>query len=225
MTKTLTILLLFPFFVHSQYQKILLQDYNFLGVDGEVRTLRQSNDTLYVLKCYIDRPCQPKPSNHYKIISSTKEFGIIILKLEGLDTISLTTDPYPVSRYSTLALKDVDSNKLGYLPIDFGFTKTQIDTLHTNIPLLRNKFFFTFFSNEYVKKLSHLKKITTKKEVLELIELSKSDKFKRLAESYSKTNTRDMYGSGFSAELFNQACIIKGYNPIGAGPAVDLLMK
>jgi hypothetical protein len=225
MIKTLTILLLLPFIVHSQSQKILFQDYSFLGIDGEVRTLRQSSDTLYELKCYIDRPCLVKPQNHYKILSSAKEIGIIILKLERLDTISMTTDPYPAARYLILALKEVDNKKLGYLPINYGLTKTQIDTVHTDVQLLRNNFFFTFFSSEYIKELALLKKITTKEQVMEIIELFKTDKFKPLAESYVKTKTGDMYGSGFSAELLNQACIIKGYNPIGAGLVVDSLMK
>ncbi len=225
MIKTLLILLLFPFIGYTQGQKVLLQNYSFLITDGEVKKLHQSNDTLYELKCYINRPCQPRPEAHYRILSSTKTEDFTILKLECLDTIALTTNHYPETRYSTLALKGVDSNHMGYLPLVLGLTKKQLDTIKTNIHSLKDKFFFTFYSDSYLKEISRLKKVTTKSEAMEIIEASKSDKYKSLAESYSNTETRDMYAAGFSAELLNRICIEKGYSPIGAGRAIDKLMK
>jgi hypothetical protein len=114
---------------------------------------------------------------------------------------------------------------MGYLPLVLGLTKKQLDTIKTNIHSLKDKFFFTFYSDSYLKEISRLKKVTTKSEAMEIIEASKSDKYKSLAESYSNTETRDMYAAGFSAELLNRICIEKGYSPIGAGRAIDKLMK
>jgi hypothetical protein len=76
-------------------QMILPEDYNFLIIDGEVNKFHQSNDTLYNLQCYISQPCQPKPSDHYKILSVQGSGKYKILKLEKLDTIPLTNDPTP----------------------------------------------------------------------------------------------------------------------------------
>ena len=225
MLKTFLILLFLPFVGCSQGQQLLLQDYSFLLTDGEVTKLNQSNDTLSELKCYIDRPCQPRPDKHYKILSSNKTGEFVILKLERLDTIPLTTNPYPATRYSVLALKNIDNKQLGYLPLIPGLTRQQLDTVQTDIESLKEKFFFTFFSDTYLKELSALKKLTTKDEAQEIIEVAKGDKFKTFVAKYSKTETRDMYASGLSAEILNRACLEKGYSPIGAGRAINTLMR
>ena len=226
MRKALLILLLLPFVGCSQEQKPLLyQDYSFLVTDGEVTKLHRSNDTLYELKCYIDQPCQPKPAKHYKILSSNKTGDFTIIKVERLDTIPLTSDPYPAARYYVLALKDVSDKQLGYLPLVFSVTKKQLDTIQTNGQSLEGKFFFTYFSDSYLKELSTLKKLTTKDEVSQIIQAAKSEKYKPLAQSYANTETKDMYNAGFSAELLSRVCIENGYSPIGAGRIIEKLMK
>lgn len=213
-----------PVIGHSQGQKILKQDYNFLVVDGEISKLHQSHDTLYELHCYVNQPCQTIPEHHYKIISYSKKDVFTILKLEQLDTIPLTTNPYPKTRYSTLALREINHKHLGYLPLVLGLTKNEVDTIKTNA-LLEDKFFFTWFSDSYLKELSTLKQVTTKEDVDKLVETLKGDKFKTLIKRYEKTKIFDMYGSGISAELLNRACIEKGYNPIGAGRIINKLMR
>jgi len=225
MLKALLGFLLLSFVVYSQKQKVLPQDYSFPGTDSGVMKLHQSNDTLYELRCYVDRPCYPEPKKHYKIISARKIEEFTILKLEQLDTIPLTTDPYPATRYSVLALKNIDNNQLGYLPLSLGLTRQQLDTVQTDAQSLKGKFFFTFFSDSFLKELAQLKKVTTKDEAQQIFEAFKSDKFKPLIESYSRTETRDMYGSMLSAEILNRVCIEKGYNPVGAGQTINALMR
>ena len=225
MTKTLILFLLFPFFGCSQQPKALLQDYSFLLTDGTVTKLHQSNDTLYELKCYIDRPCQPKPAKHYKILSSDKTGDFTILKLEQLDTIPLTSDPYPADRYYVLALKSINEKQLGYLPIVYSVTRKQVDTIRTDAQFLKDKFFYTYFSDSYLKELSALKKLATKDDASQIIEAAKSDKYMLLAKSYSNTDTKDMYNAGFTAELLNRVCVDNGYNPIGAGEIIEKLLK
>lgn len=209
----------------SQDQKIISGDYSFISTDGEVRTLRQSNDTLYELKCYIDRPCLPEPSSHYKIISATITPGFSILKLEKLDTIRLSSNPYPATRFGVLALRTGNNKELGYLPLKGGLTRQQLDTVSTDVQVLKTKFFYTFYNENYIKEFSKLKKITTKEEVMMLGDAINADNFKALIEAYKRTEAGDMYNSGISAELLTKVCLIKGYNPIGAGEAVDKLMK
>lgn len=225
MLRTLTLFLLFPFIGFSQNQKLLTQDYSFLVIDGGINKLHQSNDTLYELHCYIDQPCQSKPEKHSKIISSQQINDFTIVKLEQLDTIPLTTEPYPATRYSIGVFKDIDDKKLGYLTLISGLTKQQIDTVQIDTDSLNDMFFFTMYSDAYLKVLSTLKKVTTKSQVLEIVETAKSNQFKLLAEKYRKTKTGDMYGSGLSAEILNRACIEKGFNPIGAGRVINKLMR
>lgn len=209
----------------SQGQKILEQDFSFLLTDGEVTKLHQSNDTLFELKCYIHQPCQPNAEKHYKIHSSIKSGVFVILKLEQLDSIPLTTNPYPVTRYSVLAIKAINNKQLGYLPLVVGLTKQQLDTVRANAQSLQDKFFFTLFSDTYLIELSELKKVSTKDNAMEIIETMKSSKFKALIEMYSNSKPMDMYTAGLSAEILNLACIEKGYNPIGAGRAIKGLMR
>lgn len=225
MKKVLILFLFFPIFEFTEGQNILTQDYSFLGTDGEVSKIRQSNDTLYYFHCYIDRPCQPNPESHSKILGYNTSGDFTIFKLEGLDSIPLTTDPYPETRYSLLALKTINSKQLGVLPLKSGLTRQQIDTIKTDIESLKDKFFFTYFSNSYLMELSTLKKVTTMEDAEAIIDFVKSGKFTHLVERYSKTKIFDLYGSGFSAELLNRACIEKGYNPIGAGRSINNLMR
>lgn len=223
MLRTLTLFLLFPFIGFSQEHKLLTEDYNFLATDGEINKLHQSNDTLYELHCYIDQPCQPVPETHSRIISSQQIKDFTILKIEQLDTIPLTTVPYPATRYSVGVFKNIDNKQLGYLSLISGLTKQQIDTFRIDTNLLNDMFFFTSYSDSYLKELSALKKVTTKSQVLEIMDVIKSNQFKLLVDKYRKTKTGDMYGSGFSAEILNRACIEKGYNPIGAGRIINKL--
>ena len=225
MAKTLLVFLSLFFSGYLQGQKLLLQDYSFLLINGTVTKLHQSNDTLYELKCYVDRPCLYKPAKHYRVLSSDRRGDFVLLNVERLDTIPLTSDPYPAARYSVLAFKSVNDKQLGYLPLVFSVTKQQLDTIQINVQSLEDKFFFTYFSDNYLREFSALKKLTTKDEVSRLIEALKSDKYKPLAESYAKTETKDMYNAGLSAEILNRVCIENGYSPVGAGLVIEKLMK
>lgn len=225
MLRTLNIFLFLLPIGCSQVKVSMLQDYNFLVSDGEIGKLHQSNDTLYELHCYIYQPCQNRPEAHYKILSSHELKNFTIFKLERLDTIPLTINSYPPTRYSIVVIKDINNKKLEYLHLISGLTKQQIDTFRNEINSLNEKFYFTYYSDSYLKELSTMKKVTTKNEVLEIVGDFKSEKYKLLAEKYYKTEIGDMYGSGFSAEILNRACIEKGFDPIGAGRIINRLMR
>ena len=207
-------LLLFILIGCSQFQVpiILTQDYNFLLPDGEITKLRQSNDTLYEYKCYVDRPCQFKPETHYKILSSSKTKDFTILKLEWLDTIPLKDELCPGKRFSIMALKNIDKNQLGYPHPFHCLTRKQLDTTQINSLPLNNRTFITYFSDSYLKELSTFKKVSTKSEVKEIMNAIENNNF-------------DAGQISYSAEQLNRACIEKGYNPVGAGLAIDSLMK
>lgn len=104
-------------------------------------------------------------------------------------------------------------------------TIQEIDTVHVAESSLKDLFFFTYFSDTYLKELSGFKKVTTKEQAVEIIEAMKSDQFKLLIEKYAKNPPADMYGSGFAAENLSKACIEKGFNPIGAGQAINHLLR
>ncbi len=226
MYKTLFYLLLISLIGCAKGQFNLKQDYKFIGIDGEVRKLHKRNDTIYLYKCFIDRPCIENSREHYKIVSSITDNEITVFKLEKLDSLQMTNDPYPETRYSLLILKNISNKELGVLQQNFGLTKNQIDTLHiVDAKLFKDKFFFTFFSDVYYNELFALKKIITKTDAEEVVEEIKNPKYKHLIDTYTKTKVYDMYASGITAELLNKACIEKGFSPIGAGIMINKLMK
>lgn len=206
-------------------ERFLPQDYSFLGLDGEVTKLRQQNDTLYELKCYSYKPCVDRLGKRFKILSSAIKDNITVLKLERLDSIPLTTDPFPATRYSVLVLKDVGQKQLGYLPLRQGLTKGQIDTLQAASSSFKESFFLTFFSDAALNDFNSLKRITTKKEAEEILSGIKDLKYKTLVEKYAKAKIPDMYNSRITAELLNKVCLEKSYNPLGASKAIDSLLK
>lgn len=223
MYKTLAVLILLPFAALSQSQKMLQEDYNFPVADLEVNRLTQVADTLYELNCYADRACRPKPSKYYKILSSERKNDFTILKMERLDPASTATDPHALNRYYVTALMTGDKKRLGYLPLGMSLTKKELDNFKADADSLKEKFFYTYFSESYLKELSAFKKISTRAHAEEVLESFKDDKFKAVAERFRNTRTWDMYGTGFTSEILNRACIDLGYNPLGAGSAINEL--
>jgi hypothetical protein len=217
--------LFIPLMSCSQNQKILSQDYSFLVNDGIISKLHQSNDTLYGLHCYVDSPCDSEPDDRHKILSAKKVKYFTIVKLESLDTISMTSDPYPKTRYSVVIFKDINDKELGYIDFLHGLTKQELSSVKVDTDSLKDKFFFTYYSDTYLKELTALKRVTTKKQVLEITDVENDEEFKLLAQKYARSNVNDMYLSGFSAEIINRSCIKKGYNPVGAGRVINKIMR
>jgi hypothetical protein len=199
-------------------------DYYFVMNDGEVAKLSQRNDTLFEYKCYSDRPCMETPSGHYKVLDIKSEKQSFIFKLEKLDTLQLPK-LYPENRYSILALRIIDSNRISFVQQLFRLSKKEVTTNFIDTFKTEKKFGFTYFSSNYYDNLKKLKTITNKAEVEEIVALIKTDKFLKIVDLYKISHPSDIYASGLSAELFNQACIDKGYNPIGAGRIVNELMR
>jgi hypothetical protein len=122
-------------------------------------------------------------------------------------------------------MKDFDSKRLGILLLKSGLTKPQIDTIKTDFRSLNDKFFFTLFSDSFMQELDRLRKVTTKEDAIIIAKAIQSDKYKSVIESYKRTTISDMYNSGITAELLNRICIDNGFNPKGAGRAMNTLMR
>jgi len=226
MFRILAIILFLPFLSFSQIESILNQDYSFLVTDGEVNKFRQSNDTLYQISCSPNQFCeQGTEGKYFRILSSINIDDVIALKLERLDSIPLAIEPFPKNRYCIIALRNINTKTLEYLPLLLGMTKNELDSLDANIPGLKDKFFFTYYSDSYLKELAGFKTVTTKSEAMYLIDAMKSPRYKTLFKAYRNTKTWEMYDSGFNSDLFTRVCIDEGYNPFGAGTATNYLIK
>ena len=200
-------------------------DYYFIRIDGELTKLFQRKDTLFEYRCNTDRSCRCTPESHYKVIDLSFRNNQFLFKLEKLDTIRYHPIQYPENRFSILVLDYVDSNRICFTQQLFGLTKKEVtdnfvDTFKTN-----KKFGLTYFSNAYYESFKGLKTISKRSEVEEIIALYKTDKYVQLVELYKISDPFDMYGLGLSTELFNNACIDKGYNPIGAASIANELLR
>lgn len=209
-------------FLHSQ---IFKEPYYYVGSD-EMHVYKQSNDTLYKSNTFSLQPVNIKKYNaHYKIWDIIeKPQNLIAVKLESLDSIPLTTDPYPEDRFKLLLYKKISEKEL-LLIRDINHLKQEemttynIDTIQT-----QNSYGMTLFSLSYLKQLSTLKKVKSKKDANAINNELNNSKYTRFAESYVKFNRlSDPYASILSASLINTACINLGYSPIGASFSINTL--
>ncbi|MBO2011435.1 hypothetical protein J4E00_20390 [Siccationidurans soli] len=224
--------LLFGFgFAHGQ--QLLRQEYSFIGRGLGVTKLRQSHDTLYFFQAYpagltgpgIAKAKALRVGDHFKIIAASRTGKFDVLKVEKLDTLKLTSTPYPETRYLLVILNRQSDNAIGFLPQRLGSTKAQIDTAKVSDEVMRKSFYFTYFSDAYMKKLAELKRVSTKEQAQQILDEMKSAEWKVVIEKYQKTNPPDFYGSGFISEFINLTCIKSGYSPIGAQMAINALLK
>jgi hypothetical protein len=233
MTRVVLLMAVLFMFGHAQGQTFLTQDYHFIGRGVGTTTLRQSHDTLYLFQDYpagfmgrTHSSSQLKRAGqHYKIIASSRSGKFDVLKVEQLDTLALTSEPFPETRYSLVILNHESDNAVGYLSRRFGSTKAAIDTAKMGANALRTSFYFTYFSNAYLKELAGLKKISTREQAQEIFEEVKKGSFKAVMDRYERTKPQDYYASGLTSEIINWACIKKGYSPIGAQQTINALLK
>lgn len=191
---------------------VLEEEYSFLLTDGELRKIRQSNDTLYEYSGFTGVPRNDTHTWHYKIIDSHKSGELTILKLENLDKIPLKEELCSGKRFTILVLKSLDTNQLRY-HTPFGcLTRKQLDTTQISSLPVTDRTFITFFSDSYLKKLAAFRKVSTWADVKEIINAIEG-------------NNADAGRISYSAEELSKACIEKRYDPAGAGLRIDSIVK
>jgi hypothetical protein len=206
-------------------QSLLTKGYYFPLADIEVNKMSQRNDTLYEYKCYTNKPCIENPKRHYKVWGIVVQADKYIFKLERLDTIPLTSTPYPENRYAIFVLKQLDTNRISLMYQQYRLSKKDITSDFVDSFKVINKFGFTYFSKSYYEELSTWNKLSTKAQADEILLLLRTEKYKKLGKLYKKSHISDMYAAGFSAEILNLACIDKKLNPIGAGVLINKIMR
>jgi hypothetical protein len=224
MFRILLIFLFAPFGGNTQIKKLLLEDYSFPSSDGSIGKMRQSNDTLYVLSYNGDRPAYQKPASRYKIIAEMHLSDFSVWKLEQLDSVVLSKDPFPDARFSVLALKNFNNKKLTYTPLAFELTRTQVDSFDIDVKSMNSPFYFTFFSDTYVTELGLLKTLSVIKDA----ELIKDKAIQLIKSEFEKNAENPMfkkYGFALGDEFLNRIYIQSGFNPFGAGKRMEKLLR
>lgn len=210
------------FLVKSQ---LLKEPYYFIGTD-EMHIYRQSNDTLYVSTAFsLESFNKKKYKSHYKIWS-VKEIpqDILAVQLESLDTIPLTTDPYPEDRFKIFIYKKPSDKEIVLVRSINDLTKDKMINYNVDIIKVKSNFGMNLFSLSYMKQLLKFKKVTTKEDADKINNELNDPKYLTFAEEYMKQNKlRDPYATILLATLTNNACIKLGYSPIGARFSINIL--
>jgi hypothetical protein len=218
-------LIFFLNFLSSINSQIFKEPYYFVGSD-EMHVYKQSHDTLYISTTFsLGSFNTKKYKNHYKIwevIENPSDF--IVIKLETLDSIPLTTDPYPKDRFRISVYKKKNKQEITLLMDISHLTKEQMVNYNIDFTQLKNDFGMSLYSLSYMKELLKLKKVTTKKDANKINKELNNSKYLTFAENYIKQNKlSDPYTSILTANLINTACLNLGYTPIGASFSMNII--
>lgn len=224
MKKKIFILLLLNL-IYPIKSQVFKEPYYFIGPD-EMHVYKQSNDTLYASTTFSLEPFNLKKyRSHYKIWDIIeKSPDVIIVKLESLDSISLTTKPYPEDRFRISVYKKKNKDELLLLRDVFHLAKEVMVNYNIDSIQLENNFGMSLYSLSHMKELLRLKKVKTKKDADEINNELNDSRYLTMVENYKVQNKlSDPYASILAANLINTACLKLGYSPIGASFIINIL--
>ena len=205
-------------------QTFINQPHYFVGVD-EMHIYKQSNDTLFHLTSFSVNPDSLKEyKRHYKIwaIDLLGE-NFYALKLERLDTIQMTTEPYPEDRYYIFIYK-TNNEGIDFLEQISGLTQSDLQNAQLIKSDYTNNFAFRYYSLHRMYELLKLKRVKTIDDVNRLGKELDDPSYITIVQEYEKARKMpDTYASGLMATIFNSACLKLGYSPVGASVIMIIL--
>lgn len=198
--------------------QIFKQPYYFIGQD-EMHVFTQSNDTLYASTTFsLEHFNIEKYKKHYKIRSvNENQSELLIVKLESLDSILLTTDPYPEDRFKISVYQRKNEKEITLIKDIEHLTKERMEHYHTDSIKSNDNVGMNLYSLSYMKELLNLKKVKSKKDMDKINQELNHPKYLEFLKNYIKqSKLSDPYASILNANLINSACLNLGYSPIGA---------
>ncbi|WP_449401481.1 hypothetical protein [Chryseobacterium wanjuense] len=146
------------------------------------------------------------------------------MKLESLDSIPLTTDPYPEDRFKIFIYKKKNEKELTMVRSINHLTKEKMANYNTDTIQSKGNLGMNLYNLSRMKELLKLKKINTKKDVNKINNELNDPKYLTFIEDYKKENKLfDPYASILTANLINAACLNLGYSPIGASFSMNII--
>ncbi|AIZ64139.1 hypothetical protein PK28_11360 [Hymenobacter sp. DG25B] len=206
-------------------QQVIHQGYTFLGRVGKMTRLLQSHDTLYIQQCNRQLACTNNYAERYRILASRQQGEFQLLQVESLDSLHMTPDPYPLTRFSMVVLRNLTSQQVGYNVVNKRSTRQQVAELQISLDDLRQKFYFTFFSDTYLTTLRQLPTIKTMADAERIKAEVQQPEYTALAKAWEATDTGDLYATGLAREILNRACIKLGFSPWLSDEAIITLLQ
>ena len=196
--------------VQISFSQQLKDKYYFVN-GRELFGIRQSNDTLYQLKCAANFQCLDGARKHYRVIESLDTLNWKLVKLERLDSIPLTTEPIRKDRFKLWGFQQIEEGVIRIVAEQTRFTIDSIQSTPINSLLANDKFGFTYYTEKYLTSLR------TEYEVDSITAMEIVTEFKNygdLLHLYKNTDVVDFYGSGLTAELTAKELIKRGWSPL-----------
>lgn len=215
-------MLVSPFELFAQERAPFARGYFFINSsDREFTKIMVKNDSLYewhgtaiVNGKYLSLETEDHPESTYKVLSTSTSQDVHLLRLESLDSVPLSSDPVPDTRFSVLVIRGITEDMVAYLPLQSGLTMKEVKAYATNSDEWEGKFFFTYYSENSWRRFAKLKRIASKKDAHRIVQYLNGAEAKALVASYLESKIPDLYGSGLMSELITRGCIKLGYNPL-----------
>lgn len=207
--------------------KVFEKSYYSLSIDNEMPIIEQVKDSIFSMKCYIPFNCDFNGNNRQivkKIIVIKHRKGVYLMRMASDTTVAKNRYWKPDGYW---IVKKIDADRIKQYN-SFLFLiqdKEAAERLFEDVVQNDNKFGFTSYSRMYLERLQKLPSISTEEDVNRIIDLTRSEKYSKLVEVYTHSQTQDIYGAGLAGELLTLSCIELGYNPIGAGGKVDSITR
>lgn len=206
-------------------QQLLSTSYTFLGRAGKMTRLQQNNDTLFVQTCNRQMDCTNKFAQRFRILAVRQQGESHILQVESLDSISLTPDPYPLTRFSLIVLHKLSTQQVGYYVASRNLTRQQVAEIRLREDDLKDKFYLTFLSDNYLNQLKRLPSLTTSVDADRIKTELQQPEYSRLIKAWQVSDTQDLYATVLAAEMMNRVCIKLGLNPWLADESLQNIVR
>nr|WP_288807891.1 hypothetical protein [uncultured Sphingobacterium sp.] len=214
----------------AQHKKVVLdRAYSFIIADGEIERIVIKDSLLMKLHGCLLELKQPLDLNAKdwevdktnRIIQERVQGDSWLVMTESLDSIPMTTAPFPTNRFSITVFRGITKNQIEIADVTSRIERHVADSLMDKGVVTDNWFFYTYFSDDRWRELASLPQIKTKDDGQKVMSILKSEKVKTWVKAYENNPIKEMYGSGVIAEIINRICIQLQYSPVFASKALQ----
>jgi len=203
-------------------QNFLNSAYYFIN-NTEITTFEKRNDTLYIYKCEANLQRSDKAQKRCRIIKSKKDGDTLLLLVERIISIPNASQAMKDNRFSIIGIEKLSSTKIKFVHENIYYNEEEIAKLPFEFNLIKDKFGFTYYEENYLKSLQTDFELDTEtfQEITEAVE----DSYDELIENYHNTKVRDMYKIGILYEVLGREFVKRNLSPIGLNDKLNAAKK
>ncbi|MDF2476950.1 MAG: hypothetical protein K0S24_2433 [Sphingobacterium sp.] len=213
----------------AQHKEFVLdRAYSFIIADGEIDrliikdSLLKLHGSLYELKGPLNLNAKDWQVDKTKrIIKERAQSDSWLVMTESLDSIPMSTVPFPTNRFSITVFRGITKNQIETADVISRVERHVADSIMDKGIVTDNWFFYTYYSDDRWRELAALPPVKTKDNAKKIMSILKSEEVKNWLTRYENNPVKEMYGSGIFAEIINRICLQIQYSPIFASKALQ----